>query len=233
MTGHNDLTAHQGEAHQGEAHQGEAHPLEPQKVEGLVQQLASEGLLLLADVKLPSLVTRVAGEPVRGSWWGHPASTEIFALLRALEWHPDVWALKLVQEKLTFVHRRLWPALLGLVMARQRWQVQGLSRAEQGLWAAVEAHGQLELAQLPAGLGLSLKEGGAAARTLEGRLLAYVRLEHAGGGHSVQGLESWSVRSTRYGVSRLDSAVEALEQLEGCYRELEEQAGMRLRRPWR
>lgn len=210
-----------------------AFQLEESRVTELVERLSAGGVLLLADVKLPSLVTWTAGEPVRGSWWGHPASSEIFALLRALEQHRDVWALKLVQEKLTFVHRRLWPALLGLVMSRVRWQVQGLSRAEQQLLTAVDAAGRLELAQLPPDLGLSLKEVGAAARTLEGRLLTHVQLEHMGGGHSVQGLEAWAERAKRYQVEPLDSAEASLQQLEEVFQGLEGLAGMRLRRPWR
>jgi hypothetical protein len=53
------------------------------------------GLLLKADPALPSVTTIVAGEPVRGSWWAHPAGRRIFQTLRDLSQHPDIVFVKL------------------------------------------------------------------------------------------------------------------------------------------
>ena len=64
--------------------------------------------------KIPSFVEFVAGEPIRGSWWGHAKGREIFRALGVVYDSPDVVALKLVGDKLTLVHRRLWPALATL-----------------------------------------------------------------------------------------------------------------------
>jgi hypothetical protein len=63
---------------------------------------------------IPSLANEIAGEKIRGSWWGHAKGQEIFRALTALYDSPDVVALKLVDGKLTLVHRRLWPALATL-----------------------------------------------------------------------------------------------------------------------
>ena len=52
------------------------------------------------------------GEPVRGSWWSHPRSREIFAVTRAVRDSDDVLVCRLIDGKITFVHRRLWPALV-------------------------------------------------------------------------------------------------------------------------
>jgi hypothetical protein len=60
---------------------------------------------------LPSLVVAVVGKRVRGSWWSHPRGSLIYALAEALGEAPDVLCLKLVEGKVTFVHRALWPAL--------------------------------------------------------------------------------------------------------------------------
>jgi hypothetical protein len=65
----------------------------------------------------PSLADAVAGEPIRGSWWSHPKSHEIFALTRSVRESKDVLVCRLVAGKVTFVHRRLWPALVRL----ERW----------------------------------------------------------------------------------------------------------------
>ena len=60
----------------------------------------------------PSLAEVIAGEPVRGRWWSHPKSHEIFAVTRAIRDSDDVLVCRLVKGKITFVHRRMWPALV-------------------------------------------------------------------------------------------------------------------------
>ena len=69
-------------------------------------------VLEAAQGPVPSLAELVAGEPVRGSWWSHPKSHEIFAVTRAIRDSDDVLVCRLVKGKVTFVHRRLWPALV-------------------------------------------------------------------------------------------------------------------------
>ena len=64
---------------------------------------------------MPNLAEAVAGEPIRGSWWGHKKGSEIFRALSLVDDSPDVLCFRLVQGKITFVHRRLWPALVRLV----------------------------------------------------------------------------------------------------------------------
>ena len=65
-----------------------------------------------ARVTVPSLAQVVAGERLRGSWWAHPKGNEIFLLSRAIRGSPDVLVCRLVDGKITYVHRRLWPALV-------------------------------------------------------------------------------------------------------------------------
>ena len=50
-----------------------AEPLEWVREQGMVLQSAHGAVLNLAEY--------VAGEPIRGSWWGHPAGHEIVAIL--------------------------------------------------------------------------------------------------------------------------------------------------------
>ncbi len=61
---------------------------------------------------VPSLAIAIAGGPIRGSWWSHPRSHEIFELTQAIRRRDDVLVCRLVNGKVTFVHRRLWPALV-------------------------------------------------------------------------------------------------------------------------
>ena len=63
---------------------------------------------------VPSLAEAIAGGPIRGSWWGHPKGGEIFRTASAVADSEDVLVCRLVDGKVTFVHRRLWPALVRL-----------------------------------------------------------------------------------------------------------------------
>ncbi len=63
---------------------------------------------------VPSLAEAVAGGPIRGSWWGHPRGRDIFRAAEAITESDDVLVCKLVDGKVTYVHRRLWPALVKL-----------------------------------------------------------------------------------------------------------------------
>ena len=67
-----------------------------------------------ARANVPSLAQVVAGEPLRGSWWAHPKRNEIFRISRAIRSSPDVLVCRLVDGKITYIHRRLWPALVRL-----------------------------------------------------------------------------------------------------------------------
>ena len=69
-------------------------------------------VLEAAHGPVPSLTEAIAGGPVPGSWWSHPKSQEIFAVTRAIRDRDDVLVCRLIKGKVTFVHRRLWPALV-------------------------------------------------------------------------------------------------------------------------
>jgi hypothetical protein len=71
-------------------------------------------VLAAARGPVPSVAEAIAGEPIRGSWWGHPKGKAIFDALGVIADSPDVKCFKLVGGKVTFVHRRLWPAVVAL-----------------------------------------------------------------------------------------------------------------------
>jgi hypothetical protein len=63
---------------------------------------------------VPCLAEAVAQEPIKGSWWSHPKSKEIFARTRTVRDDDDILVCRIVGGKVTFVHRRLWPSLVRL-----------------------------------------------------------------------------------------------------------------------
>jgi hypothetical protein len=62
----------------------------------------------------PSFAEWVVGEKIRGSWWAHPRANEIFRLAESVCDSGDVLICKLVNGKVTYVHRRIWPSLIRL-----------------------------------------------------------------------------------------------------------------------
>jgi hypothetical protein len=71
-------------------------------------------VLQAARGPVPSLAEAIAGGPIRGSWWGHAKGQEIFRVAEAVCENEDVLVCKLVEDKVTYVHRRVWPALVKL-----------------------------------------------------------------------------------------------------------------------
>ncbi len=81
----------------------------------LMAQLRRRGVLLQsARGPVPNVAELVAGEPIRGSWWSHPRSHGIFDAINRLRNSPAVVATRLIDGKVTLVHRRIWPALVCL-----------------------------------------------------------------------------------------------------------------------
>ena len=75
----------------------------------------AQGIMLeSARGPVPSLAEMIAGEAIRGSWWGHPKAKSIFVCSRAMRNSNDVLTCRLFEGKVTYVHRRLWPALARL-----------------------------------------------------------------------------------------------------------------------
>jgi hypothetical protein len=84
-------------------------------------------VLETARGSVPSLAEAIAGAPIRGGWWSHRKGREIFGLTRGLRDSKDVLVCRLVGGKITFVHRRLWPALARLTRRFPRANLAALT----------------------------------------------------------------------------------------------------------
>jgi hypothetical protein len=76
------------------------------KMHGIVLESARGPVANLAET--------VAGERIRGGWWGHSKGRNIFAATCAVRNSPDVLVCRLLGGKVTYIHRRLWPAVVRL-----------------------------------------------------------------------------------------------------------------------
>ncbi|HVB84992.1 MAG TPA: hypothetical protein VND63_08975 [Rhodanobacteraceae bacterium] len=85
-------------------------------------------VLEAATGAVPTLATAITGAPIRGSWWAHPRRQAIFELTRALRDSRDILVCRLVDGRITYVHRRLWPAL---VRAAPRFPIRWIARIHE------------------------------------------------------------------------------------------------------
>ena len=77
--------------------------------------IKKQGIILeSAHGSVPNLAEIISGEKIRGSWWAHPKGREIFWLSRSVREWREVLVCRVVSGKVTYVHRRLWPALVRL-----------------------------------------------------------------------------------------------------------------------
>ena len=192
-------------------------------------QLQEFGLLLLSDSDLPSVSRLVAGAPVRGSWWSHEAGQTIFAVSEMLEDHPDVLIVKLISEKVTFVHRELWGHIYSIGVAREDWQLRNLPAPAKQLLEALDAEGCLQTNKLK-------KPGpkpGEAARELERRLLLHANQIHTESGAHAKVIETWDTWAKRAGFrARAKSPAAAKRFLEKRLAEINSNFGGHGQLPW-
>src|SRR5690349_11831750 len=95
--------------------------MSPKEAIRFVQQ---HGIVLqAARGPVPNLAEAIAGAPIRGSWWGHAKGGVIFQATQAIIENPDILVCKLIDDKVTYVHRRFWPALVKLAPRFRRAQL--------------------------------------------------------------------------------------------------------------
>ncbi|HZC46401.1 MAG TPA: hypothetical protein VE243_07985, partial [Candidatus Acidoferrum sp.] len=172
------------------------------------------GLMLVHDKAFPSLTALTIGEPIRGSWWAHPLSNDVYMISQRLQHCGNVALTKLVSGKETYLHRRLWPQLLSIGLAHEAWQLDGLAETATALQAEVERCGSARLDQVR--IERSRKELSDDARALAMRLLVFADDVHTESGAHVRRLETWQSWAQRHDVplSNLPSASDARAEFE-------------------
>ncbi|MEZ0230698.1 MAG: hypothetical protein ACAI25_18900 [Planctomycetota bacterium] len=150
-----------------------------------------------------SFAEAVAGEPIKGSWWGHPKGKEIFNLANALE--AECVFVKLIDGKETIVHESLYAAL-ARVVTDEEWRaerIEKLSKDAKKLLREVEKSGAVRGA--PAKARLELQRA----------LLVHSAEEHTESGKHVTVLQPWAKWITKdvAKAAKKLSLTEALREL--------------------
>jgi hypothetical protein len=148
--------------------------------------LEERGALLRQDLTLPCVTTLIVGEPIHGSWWGHRENKLIYDTLGRLE--AETARVKLLNDKVTLVHRRLWPELVAIGQSRSDWQLRGLSTSARKILEQVDRPLRADELDIDA-TGKALHDRIA---ELERKLLVHGYDLHTERGFHVRVLEPWS-----------------------------------------
>ena len=67
-----------------------------------------------ANGPVPKLTDFIAEETINGSWWGHAKGHEIFNIFNTMQDDLDLLMCRLINGKITVIHKRVWPAIVRL-----------------------------------------------------------------------------------------------------------------------
>jgi hypothetical protein len=201
-------------------------------VDDVLDYLGRLGVLLESDHAFPSLTGIMVREPIKGSWWSHSMANEIYLLSRRLIDHPDAICLKLLSNKATYVHRRLWPELIAIATAQEPWQLDALPASTKAMLKKVEERGSIRMDELKG--ARTAKEKGADARALETRLLVFGEDVHTASGAHVKKIETWEHWAWRsgYHIQVLPTPKRAKDEFATIVEVLNEEFGAAITLPW-
>jgi hypothetical protein len=188
-------------------------------VPAALKELERHGLMYVQDAARPSLTTLLVGEPVKGAWWAHPEAHRIFGVYGRLEAHPDVLRVKLLDGKVTLVHRRMMAAVAAVGRSCSPWQLDGLSRDAELLLERVEKEERVATSAKP---GKELGE----------RLLVVLGEEHTEKGRHVTVLSSWDAVCRERRIEPLPSVSAAHAAIALAALALPTTSGALPRLPW-
>ena len=87
--------------------------LQEQLTKDTLAWIEEQGVVLQsAKGPVPNVAEYIAGEPIRGSWWGHPKGKLIYEILGVIDDDSSIVATRLVNAKVTLLHERVWPAIV-------------------------------------------------------------------------------------------------------------------------
>ena len=201
-----------------------------QEFQKVFAALRDFGFLLVSDRAFPSVGGLITGGPVKGSWWSHPLAHTIFRVNELLEDHGDVLICKLVDGKVTFVHRTMWADVFAVATSGEEWQTDGLSTAAKTLLKQLQKEKRLDTTTLSS---LKGKKIGDVTRELEQRLLIHSEQIHTASGAHSKIVETWDSWADRVGLKdRGTEPKSAKHTLEKRVKELNEKFDSNARLPW-
>jgi len=200
------------------------------------EKLEDYGLLLEADLDFPSIVELVTGEKIKGSWWGHRKAQEIFSFSRKVRDEEDVLVIKLISGKVTYIHKRLWPDLMTILIAKENWQIDILSNNGKKVLELVERAGVIRADHLESETKnqINRKDLKKAINEIEKGLLVYCNEVHTERGSHSKLLKSWDhfIKEKELKINRQLDILASKKSLDKIVVELNAKFRSNAKLPW-
>jgi hypothetical protein len=141
--------------------------------------------------------------------------------------------VKLISGNVTYVQRRLWPAIYAIGKARAAWQMEKLSQTAQKLLGKLDRDGELQTDWLVAVGGYESKALSAASKELQKRLLCFSEEVHTEKGKHATRLKTWPQWAEGFGFlpSGMDLR-QAMRELEEIVEQINTKYAANGKLPW-
>lgn len=194
----------------------------------IFSELKARKILLLQDKTFPSVVTSIIGEPINGSWWGHPMANPIYNGLNHCLHKNPILSVKLLSGKVSFISEALFPAFFSIVAKKRDWQIKKLNAEELKLYETIRKKGKL--ASDDKKLKETFKDLKKNLEKLEKRLLVFSEEEHTESGKHIKVFSPWSKCDLK--VKSDVSYDDALEVFENLVDKYNVETGSKIKLPW-
>jgi len=195
--------------------------------------LSRHGFLMLTDAAFPNVATLIAGQPIKGSWWGHAKGNEIFNTTNEFCDRAEVLCTKFLSGKVCFVHLDWWTDLINVARDKGSWQTATLSTAAKQLLRLVEDEQTLRSDALPKSFIEKYGKPQGAIKELEKKLLVQYDQVHTETGNHAKVISTWNhwCESRGFYLASVCSE-EAMARIEGQVTRLNNEFGAAAKVPW-
>lgn len=194
----------------------------------IFQLLEKNKILLLQDKSFPSIVAKIVGEEITGSWWGHPLANPIYNGLQWLEHNHSILVIKLISGKVTYIHESLFSDIYSIVQEPRDWQLKGLKDDELKLLKYVSK--KKKITSDDPKLVEIVKDPKKSFMTLEKKLLVYSAEEHTDSGKHIKEYMTW--KDSKIGKSKPGDYEVSKERIEKVVAGLNQMSESKNKLPW-
>jgi hypothetical protein len=190
--------------------------------------IEKDKILLLQDKSFPNVISKITGETIAGSWWGHPMGNPIYNGLQWLHDNHPVLVIKLVSGKVTYVHESLFADLYTILREPRDWQIKKLTPDDLKLLKYISK--KKKVASDDSKLADLVKDPKKSLANLEKSLVVSAEEEHTESGKHVKIFAPWS--ESKIFSPRSDNYEAALQKIENIVSKLSTEAGAKVKLPW-
>ncbi|MEK6775129.1 MAG: hypothetical protein AABY64_14405 [Bdellovibrionota bacterium] len=194
----------------------------------IYKYLDKDKILLLQDKSFPNIISKIIGDKISGSWWGHPLANPIYNGLVWLEHNRNVLIVKLLDGKVTYVHESLFSDFYSVVSKTRDWQLAKLKSDELSLLKYVSKKNKVlsddsKLKEL-------VEDSKKSLAALEKKLLLYSSEEHTESGKHIKEFTTW--KKSKIFTKAFSDYELAKSKINRVVDKLSEESGARVKLPW-